>query len=121
MPAGTVTRKIARQPSRGDQQPPSDGPSAVPIADIVPSRPMARPVPAVGNGLADHGHRERQHDRRAEPLGGSRGDQRRERGRDAAEGRGGREEGDARDQQPAAAGEVTQRPTLTIRAVLASR
>ena len=48
MPSGTLTRKIARQPSPAISRPPSDGPSAVPIADIVPSSPMALPVLAFG-------------------------------------------------------------------------
>ena len=48
MPSGTLTRKIARQPSPAIRTPPSDGPSAVPIADIVPSSPMALPVLAFG-------------------------------------------------------------------------
>ena len=48
MPSGTLTRKMARQPSPAINTPPSDGPSAVPIADIVPSSPMALPVFAFG-------------------------------------------------------------------------
>ena len=43
-PSGTLTRKMARQPKPEISKPPRDGPSAVPIADIVPSRPMALPV-----------------------------------------------------------------------------
>ncbi len=43
-----MTRKIARQPYPAISTPPSDGPSAVPIADIVPSSPMALPVLACG-------------------------------------------------------------------------
>ena len=39
-----LTRKIACQPGPAISAPPSDGPSAVPIADIVPSSPMALPV-----------------------------------------------------------------------------
>ena len=48
MPSGTLTRKIARHPSPAIRRPPSEGPSAVPVADIVPSSPMARPVSAFG-------------------------------------------------------------------------
>ena len=48
MPSGTLTRKIARQPSPAIRMPPSDGPSAVPTADIVPSSPIALPVLAFG-------------------------------------------------------------------------
>ncbi len=48
MPSGTLTKKIARQPSPAISRPPSEGPRAVPIADIVPSSPMALPVLAFG-------------------------------------------------------------------------
>jgi hypothetical protein len=48
MPSGTMMRKIARQPYPAIRMPPSDGPSAVPIADIVPSKPMALPVFSFG-------------------------------------------------------------------------
>ncbi|MCY1532382.1 hypothetical protein D9M68_676560 [compost metagenome] len=37
-------RKMARQPNPAIRTPPSDGPRAVPFADIVPSNPMALPV-----------------------------------------------------------------------------
>ena len=47
-PSGTLTRKIARQPKLEMRIPPSDGPRAVPTADIVPSSPMALPVFAFG-------------------------------------------------------------------------
>ena len=43
-----MTRKIACQPSAEISTPPSDGPSAVPIADTVPSRPIALPVRSFG-------------------------------------------------------------------------
>jgi hypothetical protein len=43
-----VDQKDARHPSPAIRMPPSDGPSAVPIADIVPSSPMALPVFALG-------------------------------------------------------------------------
>jgi hypothetical protein len=43
-----MTRKIARQPSEAIRMPPSEGPSAVPIADMVPINPMARPVRSFG-------------------------------------------------------------------------
>ena len=48
MPSGTLTRKIARQPKPAISTPPSEGPSAVPTADIVPSSPMALPVLSFG-------------------------------------------------------------------------
>lgn len=44
MPNGTLIRKMAGQPSPAIRTPPSDGPSAVPIADMVPSSPMGLPV-----------------------------------------------------------------------------
>ncbi len=47
-PSGTLTRNIARQPNPEISAPPSDGPSAVPIADIVPSSPIAPPVLSFG-------------------------------------------------------------------------
>jgi hypothetical protein len=43
-----MARKRARQPAAAISMPPSEGPSAVPMADIVPSRPMALPVLALG-------------------------------------------------------------------------
>ena len=79
MPSGTLTRKIARQPRPAIRTPPSDGPSAVPIADIVPSSPMALPVLSFGDRLADKRHGERHHDGGAEALRGPRGDQQPER------------------------------------------
>ena len=39
---------MARQSSVAIRTPPSEGPSAVPIADIAPSRPMALPVFSFG-------------------------------------------------------------------------
>ena len=48
MPSAQLTKKIAGQPSPAISKPPSVGPSAVPIADIVPSSPMALPVCAFG-------------------------------------------------------------------------
>ena len=41
-------RKIACQPKLPISTPPSDGPSAVPTADIVPSSPIARPARSFG-------------------------------------------------------------------------
>jgi hypothetical protein len=43
-PSGRLTRKIARQPIHAIRRPPSEGPSAVPTADIVPRSPIAAPV-----------------------------------------------------------------------------
>jgi hypothetical protein len=43
-----LTRKIVRQPRPAIRTPPSEGPRAVPIADIAPSSPMALPVLAFG-------------------------------------------------------------------------
>ena len=48
MPSGTLTKNIARQLAPAISRPPSDGPRAVPSADIVPSNPMALPVRALG-------------------------------------------------------------------------
>ncbi len=48
MPSAAVTRKIARQPGPAISPPPSDGPSAVPMAETVPSSPMALPVLSFG-------------------------------------------------------------------------
>ncbi|MNE53349.1 hypothetical protein D3C80_1480720 [compost metagenome] len=42
--SGTCTQNMARQPASGIRSPPSDGPSAVPSAETVPSRPIARPT-----------------------------------------------------------------------------
>ncbi|MNM92592.1 hypothetical protein D3C81_1049300 [compost metagenome] len=41
-------RKIACQPKAPINTPPSDGPSAVPTADVVPSSPIARPARSFG-------------------------------------------------------------------------
>ncbi|KAG0944890.1 hypothetical protein G6F31_014527 [Rhizopus arrhizus] len=43
-PNGTLIRKIDDQPGPASSNPPSEGPSAVPMADIVPSRPITLPV-----------------------------------------------------------------------------
>jgi hypothetical protein len=51
-PSGRLTRKSAGQPQAAISAPPRLGPSAVPIADIVPSSPMARPVLALGTTSA---------------------------------------------------------------------
>ena len=48
MPSGTLMRKIVRHPSPAISTPPSEGPSVVPIADIVPSSPIALPVFSFG-------------------------------------------------------------------------
>jgi len=43
-----LTKKIVCQPNPEISTPPNEGPSVVPIADIVPSKPMALPVCAFG-------------------------------------------------------------------------
>ena len=48
MPSGTLTRKIAAPAEPGDQHAAERGPSVVPIADIVPSSPIALPVLSFG-------------------------------------------------------------------------
>ena len=53
IPSGTLTRKIARQPSPAISTPPSEGPSAVPTADIVPEQPHGATGPRLRDGLAD--------------------------------------------------------------------
>ena len=108
MPSGTLTRKIARQPSPAIRTPPSDGPRAVPIADIVPSSPMALPVLAFGTVSPTKRHGEGHHDGRAEALRRPGGNQQPERGRDAAQDRGHREQDDSGQQQPPAAGDVAE-------------
>ena len=111
MPSGTLTRKIIRQPSPAINRPPSDGPSVVPIADIVPSSPMALPVLCLRNRLTDQGHREGHHDRRSEALRRPGGDQQPERGGDAAQRARPRvNRTDSGQQQPAAADDVAEPP-----------
>ena len=44
IPGGAMTRNMARHPGPAISSPPSDGPSAVPMADMVASMPMALPV-----------------------------------------------------------------------------
>lgn len=46
--SGTCTQNMARQPASGIRSPPSDGPSAVPSAETVPSRPIG-----LGEDFAD--------------------------------------------------------------------
>ncbi len=60
------------------------------------------------HGLADERDGERHHDRRAEALHRPGGDQQPERGRDAAQDRGCREQDDPGQQQPSAADDVTE-------------
>ncbi len=47
-PNGTATKKVDRHPSPAMSSPPSDGPRAVPMADMVPIRPMAPPIRSLG-------------------------------------------------------------------------
>lgn len=48
IPSGTFTRNIIRQPAPAMSSPPIDGPSVVPIADIVPRSPIALPMRPFG-------------------------------------------------------------------------
>ncbi|MDT4856514.1 hypothetical protein FQZ97_909070 [compost metagenome] len=52
MPSGTLMRNMSCQPNPAIRAPPSDGPSAVPTADMVPSKPMALPARALGTESA---------------------------------------------------------------------
>ena len=66
--------------------------------------------PGLGNRLADDCHGQRHHDGPAQPLQRPGRDQQPERGGHAAQGRGGREQGNPGQQQPAAADDVAQSP-----------
>ena len=47
-PSGTLTKKISRHPPAASRRPPTDGPSARPMAWAAPWNPMARPRERAG-------------------------------------------------------------------------
>jgi hypothetical protein len=71
-------------------------------------QPHGAADPGLRNRLPDQGDGEGHHDGRAEALRRPGGDQQPERGRDAAQDRGGREQADAGQQQPPLADDVTE-------------
>ena len=73
-------------------------------------QPHGAAGPLLRHRLADEGHGEGHHDGGAETLCRPRGNQQPERGREAAQQRGQREQDDPDQQQPSAAGEVAEPP-----------
>lgn len=120
-PTGTFARKTARQPNAAISTPPSDGPSAVPSADIVPSSPIALPSCSRGTLAATNARLSAIDDRRAKTLRRAGGDQDPERRRGAAEGGCHREHPQPPQEQAPPTREVTEASRVTIIVVMASR
>ena len=73
-------------------------------------QPHGAAGPGLRNRLADEGDGEGHHDGRTDTLHRAGGDEKRQRGRDAAQDRGPREHEDSAQQQPAATGDVAEPP-----------